>query len=401
MSLSRQLAHESTSDQYAPKKEDKFSFGLWTVGNRGRDPFGDFVRPDLNPVYSVKKLSELGAWGINLHDNDLVPFGATASERDRIVNEFKQALQDYGMVVPMATTNLFFHPIFKDGAFTAVDPSVRAFAYQKTMAAIDLGVELGATTYVFWGGREGVDAEASKDPVVAVKRMREAINFFCQYVIDKGYNLRLALEPKPNEPRSDTYLPTIGHMLAFIYSLDHPEMVGLNPEVAHEHMAGLNFVHGVAQALEAGKLFHIDLNDQKGPRYDQDLRFGSENIKSLFFLVKLLEEKGYSGARHFDAHAYRTEDEQGVWDFALGCMRTYNIFKEKARRFAADAEIQQLLKEINRGDQALEALLAGGYSPEAAQKLKETSFDVEALARRGYGYERLDQLTLEILLGTR
>ncbi len=401
MSSSIRPAWQSSSDQYAPKKEDKFSFGLWTVGNRGRDPFGDFVRPTLEPVESVKKLSELGAWGINLHDNDLVPFDATLQERDRIVREFKQALSDYGMVVPMATTNLFFHPIFKDGAFTAVDPGVRAFALQKTMKAIDLGVELGASTYVFWGGREGVDAEASKDPVVAIKRMRDAINFLSQYVIDQGYKLRLALEPKPNEPRSDTYLPTIGHMLAFIYTLDHPDMVGLNPEVAHEYMANLNFVHGVAQALEAGKLFHIDLNDQKGPRFDQDLRFGSENIKNLFFLVKLLEDKGYDGPRHFDAHAYRTENEEGVWDFALGCMRTYNMFKEKARRFNADPEIQQLLKEINSGDSRYETLLKNGYSSEAVRQLREATFDVDALSQRGYRYEKLDQLTIEIILGTR
>ncbi|MFL5626447.1 MAG: xylose isomerase [Ktedonobacteraceae bacterium] len=401
MSSSTPLARERTSDQYAPKKEDKFSFGLWTVGNRGRDPFGDFVRPPLASVYIVQKLSELGAWGINLHDNDLVPFDATLQERDRIVREFKQALSDYGMVVPMATTNLFFHPIFKDGAFTAVDPSVRAFALQKTMKAIDLGVELGASMYVFWGGREGVDAEASKDPVVAIKRMRDAINFLSQYVIDQGYKLRLALEPKPNEPRSDTYLPTIGHMLAFIYTLDHPDMVGLNPEVAHEYMANLNFVHGVAQALEAGKLFHIDLNDQKGPRFDQDLRFGSENIKNLFFLVKLLEDKGYDGPRHFDAHAYRTENEEGVWDFALGCMRTYNMFKEKARRFNADPEIQQLLKEINSGDSRYETLLNNGYSSESVRQLQEATFDVDALSQRGYRYEKLDQLTIEVILGTR
>ena len=401
MASSTRLARESASDQYAPKKEDKFSFGLWTVGNRGRDPFGDFVRPTLAPVDSVKKLSELGAWGINLHDNDLVPFDATLQERDRIVREFKQALNDYEMVVPMATTNLFFHPVFKDGAFTAVDPSVRALALQKTMKAIDLGVELGASTYVFWGGREGVDAEASKDPVVAIKRMRDAINFVSQYVIDQGYKLRLALEPKPNEPRSDTYLPTIGHMLAFIYTLDHPDMVGLNPEVAHEYMANLNFVHGVAQALEAGKLFHIDLNDQKGPRFDQDLRFGSENIKNLFFLVKLLEDKGYDGSRHFDAHAYRTENEEGAWDFALGCMRTYNMFKEKARRFNADPEIQQLLKEINSGDSRYESLLNKGYSAEVARQLKEATFDADALGQRGYRYEKLDQLTIEIILGTR
>lgn len=395
------LTREISSDQYTPTKADKFSFGLWTVGNRGRDPFGDFVRPELKPVRSVQKLSELGAWGINLHDNDLVPFDASIQERDRIVSEFKQALNDYGMIVPMATTNLFFHPVFKDGAFTSVDPSVRAFALQKTMRSIDLGVELGAQTYVFWGGREGADVDASKDPVEAVKRMREAINFLSEYVRDNGYNLRFALEPKPNEPRSDTYFPTIGHMLAFIYTLDHPDMVGLNPEVAHEHMLGLNFVHGIAQALEAGKLFHIDLNDQKGPRFDQDLRFASENIKSMFFLVKLLEDKGYDGPRHFDAHAYRTEDELGVWDFAAGCMRTYNILKEKARRFNADPEISALLKEINSGSEEHAALFSGGYSKEAADKLKNIDFAADTLAQRGFGYERLDQLTIDLILGVR
>ncbi len=394
------LAHQSASDQYTPKKEDKFSFGLWTVGNRGRDPFGEFVRPALDPVYSVQQLAKLGAWGINFHDNDLVPFDATATERDRIVSEFKKALSDNGMIVPMATTNLFFHPIFKDGAFTSVDPAVRAFALQKTLNAIDLGAELGASTYVFWGGREGVDAEASKDPVIALKRMRDAINFASQYVLDKGYKMRIALEPKPNEPRSDTYLPTIGHMLAFIYTLDHPDMVGVNPEVAHEHMSGLNFVHGVAQALEAGKLFHIDLNDQKGPRFDQDFRFGSENIKEAFFLVKLLEDQKYDGPRHYDAHSYRTEDEAGVWDFALGCMRTYNMLKEKARRFNADPEIQALLTEINSGDQAYGGLLSG-YSADTVSKLKATTFDVDKLAQRGYRYEKLDQLTIELILGVR
>jgi xylose isomerase len=305
------------------------------------------------------------------------------------------------MVVPEATTDLFRHPVFKDGAFTSVDPSVRAFALQKAMRSIDLGVELGAPIYVFWGGREGVDAEASKNPVEAIKRMREAINFLSEYALDNGYNLRFALEPKPNEPRSDTYLPTIGHMLAFIATLDHPEMIGVNPEVAHEQMLGLNFVHGVAQALEAGKLFHIDLNDQKGPRYDQDLRFGSENIKSTFFLVKLLEDQGYTGPRHFDAHAYRTEDEQGVWDFAAGCMRTYNMFKEKARRFNADREIQALLQEINSGDSTHAALFSGGYSKAAADRIKAINFHPDRLSQRGYKYERLDQLTIDLLLGVR
>jgi xylose isomerase len=404
MTLPPQLTQESTSDQYKPGKENKFTFGLWTVGNQGRDPFGEPVRAPLNPVHTVQKLAELGAYGVTFHDNDLVPFGASSRERDRIVREFKQALNDHGLVVPMATTNLFAHPIFKDGAFTAVDPSVRAFALQKTMRAIDLGVELGASTYVFWGGREGVDSEASKDPIEAVKRMRDALNFLTEYVIDNGYNLRFALEPKPNEPRSDTYFPTIGHMLGFIYTLDHPEMVGLNPEVAHEHMAGLNFVHGVAQALEAGKLFHIDLNDQKGPRFDQDLRFGSESIKSMFFLVRLLENAGYNGPRHFDARALRTEDEQGVWDFALGCMRTYNMLKEKAKHFDADPEVQALLKEINGGNSEHTALLGQvrqGYQRDLANQLKGIDFDVETLAKRGYKYEKLDQITIEHILGVR
>jgi xylose isomerase len=395
------LTREVASDIYAPTKADKFSFGLWTVGNRGRDPFGDFVRPLFEPIHIVKKLAELGAWGVNLHDNDLVPFDATPAERNQIVRDFKQALADYDMCVPMATTNLFFHPVFKEGAFTSNDPKVRAFALQKTMRSIDLGVELGAKTYVFWGGREGLDAEASKDLTDSIKRMREAMNFLCEYVIDNGYDLKFALEPKPNEPRSDTFLPTVGHMLAFIYTLDHPDMVGLNPEVAHENMANLNFVHGVAQALEAGKLFHIDLNDQKGTRYDQDLRFGSENLKNNFFLVKLLEEKGYTGPRHFDAHAYRTEDEQGVWDFALGCMRTYNMFKEKAIRFAQDREIQALLAEIHGGDQTVGGLLGQGYSPQIADQLKATDFEPDKLAQRGYRYEKLDQLSIEIILGVR
>ncbi|GAC1363217.1 MAG: xylose isomerase [Ktedonobacteraceae bacterium] len=404
MTTPTQLTRESTSDQYRPKREDKFTFGLWTVSNQGRDPFGDVVRPPLNPVEAVKKLSELGAWGVNFHDNDLIPFDATPAERERIIRDFKQALNDYGMVVPMATTNLFFHPAFKDGAFTAVDPSVRAFALQKTMRAIDLGVELGAETYVFWGGREGVDSEASKDPVEALKRMRDAINFLCEYAIDNGYKLRFALEPKPNEPRSDTYFATIGHMLAFIYTLNHPDMIGVNPEVAHEHMSGLNFVHGVAQAIEAGKLFHIDLNDQKGPRFDQDLRFGSESIKSMFFLVRLLENTHYAGPRHFDAHAYRTEDVQGVWDFAAGCMRTYNILREKARRFDADPEVLQLLQTINGGDHGHIELLSQvrqGYSKELATRLRETTFDAATLGQRGYQYEKLDQLAIEHILGIR
>jgi xylose isomerase len=385
---------------YEPKPEHKFTFGLWTVGNVGRDPFGEAVRPPLLPVELVHLLAEVGAYGVNLHDNDLIPIDATRTERDKIVAEFKKALAGTGLVVPMATTNLFGDPAFKDGAFTANDPRVRAYALQKTMQAIDLGVELGAKVYVFWGGREGVETDAAKDPVEAIKRSREAMNFLCEYVLDQGYDLRFALEAKPNEPRADIYNATTGHMLAFIETLDHPEMVGVNPEVAHEHMAGLNFLHGVAQAWEAGKLFHIDLNDQAFGRYDQDLRFGSNNIKSAFFLVKFLEEVGYAGSRHFDAHAYRTEDYEGVKDFARGCMRTYLILKDRAARWNADPEIQALLAEINADDGSTDAF-KGPYSSRKATALKAATFDRVALGARGLSYERLDQLTVEVLLGVR
>jgi xylose isomerase len=379
---------------YDPTPADKFTFGLWTVGNRGRDPFGEAVRPVLDPVTAVHKLAEIGAWGVNLHDNDLVPIDATAAERDRIVGDFRRALDTTGVVVPMATTNLFTDPVFKDGAFTAHDVDVRSYAIQKTMRAMDLGVELGAKTYVFWGGREGAEVDAGKDPVEAIKRFREALDFLCEYAIDQKYDLRFALEAKPNEPRGDIYFPTTAAYLGFIPTLAHPEMVGVNPEVAHEQMAGLNFFHAVAQALEAGKLFHIDLNDQKPGRFDQDLRFGSESIKPLFFLVKLLEESGYDGPRHFDAHAYRTEDEEGVWDFARGCMRTYLVLKRKARAFAEHAEIQALIRDI-RGD----ASALGPFSTERGRALKARSFDRAAMTSRRLAYERLDQLVVDLLLG--
>jgi xylose isomerase len=381
---------------YDPQPEHKFTFGLWTVGNIGRDPFGSPVRDALSPVELVHLLGEVGAYGVNFHDNDLVPIDATPAERDQIVRDFKAALDATGLVVPMATTNLFGDPAFKDGAFTSNDPQVRAYALQKTMHAIDLGVECGASTYVFWGGREGVESDAAKDPVEGLKRFREALNFLCAYVNDQGYQLKFALEPKPNEPRGDIYLATVGHALALINTLDHPEMVGLNPEVAHETMAGLNFLHGVAQAWDAGKLFHIDLNDQAPGRYDQDFRFGAVNPKSAFFLVKFLEDVGYDGSRHFDAHAYRTEDYAGVKDFARGCMRTYLILKEKAQRWNADGEIQALLSEIKAGDQSPIV-----YSAETASELKAHSFDRPALGARGLPYERLDQLTVEVLLGVR
>ena len=380
---------------YQPKPEHKFTFGLWTVGNVGRDPFGEPVRGALSAVELVHLLAEVGAYGVNFHDNDLVPIDASPAERDKIVADFKAALEETGLVVPMATTNLFSDPAFKDGAFTSNDSDVRQFALQKTMRAIDLGVELGAGIYVFWGGREGTETDASKNPVESLKRFREALNFLCAYALDQGYDLKFALEAKPNEPRGDIFLPTTGAMLGFISTLDHPEMVGVNPEVAHEHMAGLNFTHAVAQAWEAGKLFHIDLNDQAFGRYDQDFRFGAVNLKSAFFLVKLLEDVGYEGSRHFDAHAYRTEDYEGVKQFALGCMRTYLMLKEKADHWNADPQIQGLLNELHStANTPLEA-----YNQSAAKALKSKQFDRQALAERGLAYERLDQLTVELLLG--
>lgn len=385
---------------FQPKPEHKFTFGLWTVGNTGADPFGRAVRKALSPVEIVQLLAEVGAWGVNFHDNDLVPIDATPAQRDQIVKDFKQALNDTGLVVPMATTNLFSDPAFRDGAFTSNDPKVRAYALHKTMRAIDLGVELGAKTYVFWGGREGIETDAGKNALEAGKRFREALNFLCEYSLDNHYDLKFALEAKPNEPRGDLYLPTTGAMLGFIATLDHAEMIGVNPEMAHEHMAGLNFMHAVAQAWGAGKLFHIDLNDQNYARYDQDLRFGSQNIKAAFFLVKFLEEVGYAGSRHFDAHAYRTDDLNGVKAFAAGCMRTYLILKEKAAQFNADPEIQALLAQINADDGSL-AQFSGAYSAGKAQSLKAYEFDRAALGQRGQPYEQLDQLTIDLLLGVR
>jgi xylose isomerase len=389
----------TSSDKYEPRPEHKFSFGLWTVGNRGRDPFGDFVRPPISPTEIVSMLAEVGAWGVNLHDNDLVPIDATAPERDCLVRCFKRACDASGIVVPMATVSLFFHPIFRDGAFTANDPEVRAYALQKTMRAMDIGAELGAKIFVLWGGREGAETDACRRAEEAIKHLREAINYLCEYNIERGYGMKFALEAKPNEPRADIYMATTGAYLGFIPTLDHPEMVGVNPEVAHEQMAGLNFMHAVAQAWDAGKLFHIDLNDQMPGRFDQDLRFGSSNLKSAFWLVKFLEDVGYEGPRHFDAHAYRTEDYEGVKDFARGCMRTYLILKEKAVRWNADAEIQGILGELSSNGNGIPKL--GEYSKQNAFQLLTHTFDKDAILKKRLPYERLDQLTIDVLLGVR
>jgi xylose isomerase len=382
------------TNDLTPRREHRFTFGLWTVGNPGRDPFGGPTREPLDPVASVEKLGELGAWGVSLHDEDLIPYGTAPAERDKIVARFKAALDERDMGVGMATTNLFGHPAFKDGAFTSNDRGVRRAAIGKAMRALDLAGELSAEVFVFWGGREGTEVGAAKDPRDALERYREAVNALVDYSESNGYGLRFGIEPKPNEPRGDIFLPTVGHALHFITTLDRPDLVGLNPEVAHETMAGLSFHHAVGHALWAGKLFHIDLNAQRIGRYDQDFRFGAEDLKETFLLVRLLERAGYSGPRHFDAHAYRNEDPEGVWDFAAGCMRTYVALAERARAFDELPEVKEALATASAGDLATPSL--DGDSPDA---LKAESENLDSLARRGYYNERLDQLVVEVLLG--
>ena len=380
-----------SDNKYTPRPEHKFTFGLWTVGNRGRDPFGDAVRDTLTPIQAVEMLAEVGAYGVNFHDNDLVPIDASTSERDRIVKDFKAACEDNAIKVPMATVNLFYDPVFRDGAFTANDAKVRAYSIQKTMRAMDLGAEFGAEIFVLWGGREGVETDACRRPDEAIKRLREALNYLCEYNIAQGYGYKFAMEAKPNEPRADIYLPTTGAYLGFIETLEHKEMVGVNPEVAHEHMPGLNMTHAVAQAWEAGKLFHIDLNDQVPGRYDQDLRFGSAAPKAAFWLVKFLEDVGYAGMRHFDAHAYRTEDYAGVKDFASGCMRTYLILKDKAKRWNEHPGIRTILADIEETNKTTGL---GDFDTLLSQE-----FDRKPLASKGLQYEKLDQLTIDVLFG--
>jgi len=399
---SRSIATEpATAEESAlvPRPDHRFTFGLWTVGNRGGDPFGGFTRPALAPDEIVRRLAELGAYGVCFHDNDLIPLGASDEDARRIKERFRRALDETGMQVTMATTNLFFHPAFKDGAFTSNDREVRRLAVQKALGALELGMELAAPIFVLWGGREGVEADAAKPARDALERYREAIDFLCGYVLDRGYDMRFAIEPKPNEPRGDIFLPTVGHALAFIERLQHPEIVGVNPELAHETMAGLSFHHAVAQALWAGKLFHIDLNAQRVGRYDQDFRFGSVGLKDAFFLVKLLEDAGYGGPRHFDAKPLRVEDEEGVWDFAAGCMRTYLALAQRARQFDEDQEIQAALADAKVAQLAEPTV--DGYSREAAEELLTERHDLEALGSRACRNERLDQLVTDLLLGLR
>jgi xylose isomerase len=384
-------------DAYAPTPGDRFSFGLWTVGWQGRDPFGDATRAPLDVAESVHRLAGLGAYGINFHDDDVIPPGADAPTRAQCVKRLQTALEATGLVVTTATTNLFTHPVFKDGAFTANDRDIRRYAIAKATRNIDLAAELGAKVYVFWGGREGAETDAAKDIATALERYKEALDVLSEHVLDQGHALRFAVEPKPNEPRGDILLPTIGHALAFIERLEHPEMTGVNPEVGHETMAGMNPVHGFAQALWAGKLFHIDLNAQHGLRYDQDLRFGAADVKSAFFLVDLLERGGYEGPRHFDFKPPRTEDPEGVWTSAAGCMRNYLILKHKAAAFRADPDVREALAAVRAPELAVPSLGPG----ERAADLSMDDLDPDAAALRALPYEHLDQLALEHLLGVR
>src|SRR4051795_13346351 len=391
------MAHMTTDPAtITPRREHRFTFGLWTVGNPGRDPFGEPVRAPLDPVDTVNRLADLGAWGLSLHDDDLVPHGTPEPERERLISRFDAALRERGMGVGMATTNLFGHPAFKDGAFTSNDRGVRRAAIGKAMRSIDLAAELKAENYIFWGGREGTEVSAAKDPRDALERYREAIDVLADYVVAQGYDLRFAIEPKPNEPRGDLWLPTVGHALHFITTLARPEMVGVNPEVAHDTMAGLSFHHAVGQALWAGKRFHIDLNSQRICRYDQDFRFGAEDLKELFLLVRLLERGGYDGPLHFDAHAYRNENAEGVWDFVRGCMTTYAALAERARHFDSLPEVQEALAAASTPELALASV-----DGDDADTLKAESEHLDALAERGYYNERLDQLLVEVLLGVR
>lgn len=380
-----------------PTPADKFTFGLWTVGWQARDPFGDPTRGALDPVRTVNELAARGAYGVTFHDDDLIPFGSDESARRGHIDRFKKALAETGMKVPMATTNLFSHPVFKDGAFTSNDKDIRRFAIRKVMKNIELAVELGAKTYVCWGGREGAESDGAKDAYVALDRFREAFNTLGEFVTDNGYDIKFAIEPKPNEPRGDIFLPTIGHALAFIYTLDRPELVGLNPEVGHEQMAGLNFVHGIAQALWQKKLYHIDLNGQHGPKFDQDLVFGHGDLKSAFFLVDLLERYKYDGPKHFDYKPARTEDDKGVWESATSNMRTYLALKERAAAFRADPRVIDAMKASNIPGLNETTLNTG----ETWRDLAKDSFDVEAAGTRGYGYELVDQLALEHLMGVK
>jgi xylose isomerase len=390
-------AAPNSTPRFVPIAADKFSFGIWTVGWQGVDVFGSAVRPQMPAERAVRKLAEIGAYGVNFHDNDVFEFGADRAEREKRIGAFRKALDETGLVVTTATTNLFSHPMFKDGAFTANDRDVRRFALAKVMQNLDLAAELGAGVYVCWGGRDGAESGAAKDIRAALDRLRESFDVLCDYVLAQGYQVRFAIEPKPNEPRGDILLPTAGHALAFIAELAHPELVGLNPEVGHEEMSGLNYAHAISQALWHGKLFHIDLNGQNGPRYDQDLRFGAGNARGAFWVVDALQAGGYDGPIHFDYKPPRTEDDAGVWASAAACMRNYLIMREKVRAFRADPEVAAALRAA-RVDQLAVPTLGDG---ETWRDVRELEVDADALAARGMAFEQLDQLALEHLLGVR
>jgi xylose isomerase len=390
----------TTADGFVPVAGDRFSFGIWTVGWQGVDVFGGAVRAPMAADRAVRKLAELGAYGVNFHDNDVFGFDAPAGERDRLVAAFTGALAETGLVVTTATTNLFAHPVFKEGAFTANDRQVRRFAVAKVMRNVDLAAELGAGVYVCWGGREGAESGAAKDVAAALARYKEAFDILSQYVLDRGYPIRFAIEPKPNEPRGDILLPTAGHALAFINELEHPELVGINPEVGHEEMAGLNYAHAITQALWHRKLFHIDLNGQHGPRYDQDLRFGAGNTRGAFWVVDALEAGGYDGPVHFDYKPPRTEDDAGVWASAAACMRNYLILRHKVRAFRADPDVQAALAASRVGE-LTEPTLAPGETWHDIAGYTAATIDADTLGHRGMAFEHLDQLALEHLYGVR
>ena len=385
-----------------------YSFGLWTVGWNAQDQFGSASRPHLDPARAVRKLAELGAWGFTFHDDDVVPFGSDDATRDRLLGEVKTAAEESGMTIEMVTTNLFGHPVFKDGGFTSNDRSVRRFALRKVLRNIDLTAELGAKTFVMWGGREGSEYDGAKDLHAALERYREGIDLVAGYIKEKGYDMRIALEPKPNEPRGDIFLPTIGHALGFIAQLEHGDIVGLNPETGHEQMAGLNYTHGLAQALWSDKLFHIDLNGQRSIKFVQDLVFGHGDLLSAFFTVDLVENgfpgspdaPRYTGPRHFDYKPSRTEVEAGVWDSASANMEMYEMLAKKSAAYRADPEVQEAFKTAGIFELATPTLNPGETVDELlADRSAFEDFDPEAAAERDFGFVRLNQLALRHLIG--
>ena len=387
-----------------PTRDDKFSFGLWTVGWTGTDPFGTNTRDALDPWEYSDKLAELGAWGITFHDNDVFPFDADEETRRSRVGRLKDAADKAGLVIEMVTTNTFTHPVFKDGGLTSNDRSVRRFGLRKVLRNVDLAAEVGAETFVMWGGREGSEYDSSKDYHAAFARYKEGLDTVAAYIKEQGYGLRIALEPKPNEPRGDIFLPTIGHALGLIADLEHGDIVGLNPEVGHEQMAGLNYTQGLAQALFSDKLFHIDLNGQRGIKFDQDLCFGHGDLMSAFFTVDLLvngfpaspDAPRYSGPVHFDYKPSRTEGMEGIWESAAANMEAYLLLADRAKAFRADPEVQEAMARSSIFELA-EPTLAEGESI-ADFLATDEPFDAEAAGKREYHFVQLQRLALRHLV---